>query len=257
MNELQVFTDKQFGEVRTLMVDHEPYFIGIDIAEILDYKEPNKAIVRHVDEDDRMKHPVIDDLGRKQETWIISESGLYSLILSSKLPTAKKFKRWVTSEVLPSIRKHGLYATDELLGNPDLAIKVFQELKKEREDKRRLHQQMESEKPYTNFGKALSTSDGGILIGEYAKVIHNAGIKIGQNRLFEWLRENGYLIKSGRRRNAPIQKYLEMGLFEVKETVVHMQDGDKIRSTTLITGKGQMYFARKLEQSEYNKGVVS
>ncbi|KGG81092.1 antirepressor [Caloranaerobacter azorensis H53214] len=253
MNELQVFTNEQFGKVRTLMINKEPYFVGNDIAKILDYKEPHKAIVRHVDEEDRMKHPIPTN-GGIQETWIINESGLYSLILSSKLPTAKKFKRWVTSEVLPSIRKHGMYATEELLNNPDLAIRVFQELKKEREEKAKLQKQIQEDKPYTNFGKAISNSEDGILIGEYAKLLKNDGIIIGQNRLFKWLRDNGYLIKSGRRKNEPVQRYLEMGLFEVKEVVVHTSTGDKIRTTTLITGKGQMYFIEKLRK-EFGMGV--
>lgn len=124
-------------EVRTVTIDNEPYFVGKDVAEILAYKEPNKAITRHVDEEDRTKHP-IPTKGGIQDSYIINESGLYSLILSSKLPQAKEFKRWVTSEVLPAIRKHGMFATDELLDNPDFAIATLQKLKEEREERKRL-----------------------------------------------------------------------------------------------------------------------
>jgi len=137
MNELQIFKNPEFGQVRALNINGEPWLVGKDIAESLKYKEPHKAIVRHVEEDDRMKYPVADSLGRKQETWLINESGLYSLILSSELKEAKNFKKWVTSEVLPSIRKYGIYATDEvidrILDNPDFGIKLLQELKIERQ----------------------------------------------------------------------------------------------------------------------------
>lgn len=133
MNELQIFKNPEFGQVRALNINGEPWLVGKDIAESLKYKEPHKAIVRHVEEDDRMKYPVADSLGRKQETWLVNESGLYSLILSSELKEAKNFKKWVTSEVLPSIRKYGIYATDEvidrILDNPDFGIKLLQELK--------------------------------------------------------------------------------------------------------------------------------
>jgi len=137
MNELQIFKNPEFGQVRALNINGEPWLVGKDIAESLKYKEPHKAIVRHVEEDDRMKYPVADSLGRKQETWLVNESGLYSLILSSELKEAKNFKKWVTSEVLPSIRKYGIYATDEvidrILDNPDFGIKLLQELKIERQ----------------------------------------------------------------------------------------------------------------------------
>ena len=177
---------------------------------------------------------------------IINESGLYSLILSSKLPNAKKFKRWVTSEVLPSIRKNGMFATDELLNNPDLAIKAFQRIKEERAKRIELEKSIEIDKPFTNFGKAISNSNDSILIGDYVKLLINDNIVVGQNRMFKWLRNNDYLIKTGRRKNSPKQRYLEMELFEVKETTIHTSEGDKIRNTTLITGKGQLYFIEKL-----------
>lgn len=145
MNELRIFKNKAFGQVRTLTFNNEPYFVGKDIADALQYSESHKAITRHVDEDDRTKHPITDNLGRSQDTWIINESGLYSLILSSKLQSAKKFKRWVTSEVLPTIRKHGMYATDELINNPDLLIEVATALKEERERTKFLASQVDEQ----------------------------------------------------------------------------------------------------------------
>lgn len=133
MNDIQIFKNEQFGQVRVITKDNEPWFVGKDVSEILGYLEPNKAITRHTDEDDRIKHPITDNLKRVQETWVINESGLYSLILGSKLPSAKKFKKWVTSDVLPSIRKHGMYATDELINNPDLLIAAATKIKEERQ----------------------------------------------------------------------------------------------------------------------------
>ena len=132
MKDIQIFNNEQFGQVRVITKDGEPWFVGKDVSEILGYLEPNKAITRHTDEDDRIKHPITDNLKRVQETWVINESGLYSLILGSKLPSAKKFKKWVTSDVLPSIRKHGMYATDELINNPDLLIAAATKIKEER-----------------------------------------------------------------------------------------------------------------------------
>lgn len=138
MNELKIFENPAFGKIRTIEKGGTPYFVGKDVAEVLGYERPAKAIADHVDEEDRDEVPIQDSIGRRQKTHVINESGLYSLILSSKLPKAKEFKHWVTSEVLPSIRKHGMYATEELLDNPDFAIKVFNELKAEREKRKAL-----------------------------------------------------------------------------------------------------------------------
>lgn len=140
-NNLQIFENEEFGQVRALDINGEPYFVGKDVAEILGYAKPLNAVATHVDEDDSLKQGLADSLGRTQQTIVINESGLYSLILSSKLPTAKKFKRWVTSEVLPSIRKNGMYATDELLDNPDLLIGVATKLKEEREKNKALEEE--------------------------------------------------------------------------------------------------------------------
>jgi len=245
MNNVKIFTNEEFGEIRSVSINNEIWFIGKDIANILGYERSDNAIRNHVDIEDKLTH-LIGASGQNRNMIIINESGLYSLILSSKMPLAKKFKRWVTSEVLPSIRRNGMFATDELLNNPDLAIKAFQTIKEERAKREKLEKTIKSDKPFTNFGKAIASSNDAILIGDYAKLLKNDNILIGQNRLFKWLRTNDYLIKTGRRKNSPKQRYLEMELFEVKETTVYTQDGDKIRTTTLITGKGQLYFIEKL-----------
>jgi anti-repressor protein len=250
MNEMITFENNEFGQLRTLNVNSNLYFVGRDVASMLGYSKPHNAITMHVDDDDTLKWGIEDSLGRNQETLLINESGLYALILGSKLESAKKFKKWVTNDVLPSIRKHGAYATDELLNNPDLAIQVFQQLKAERLEKAKLAQQIEEDKTFTNFGKAISATDDGILIGNFAKLLRNDGINIGRNQLYEWLRDNGYLIKSGRDKNIPSQRYINMNLFRVKETVVHTPQGDRIESTTLITGKGQIYFVEKLKMQQ-------
>ena len=177
---------------------------------------------------------------------VINESGLYSLILSSKLPKAKEFKRWVTSEVLPSIRKHGAYAVDELLNDPEFAIKTFTALKEERERSKRLSEQIEADKPKVIFADSVSAAKSSILVGDLAKLLKQNGINIGQNRLFEWLRQKGYLIKGGSSKNMPTQKAAEMGLFEVKVSTVNNPDGSiRETKTTKVTGKGQVYFVNK------------
>ncbi len=246
MNNMQIFKNEQFGEVRTINKDGEPYFVGKDVAVILGYAKPLNALAAHVDEDDSLKQGLIDNLGRIQETIFINESGLYSLIMSSKLPQAKQFKRWVTSEVLPSIRKNGGYIKDqETLTDEELIAKalVVAQNKIAEKDK-----QIEQMKPKAIFADAVSASHTSILIGELAKILRQNGIEIGQNRLFSWLRDNGYLIKRrGTDYNMPTQTAMEKGLFEIKETVISHSDGHtSINKTTKVTGKGQQYFINHL-----------
>lgn len=246
MNNIQIFKNEQFGEVRTINKDGEPYFVGKDVAVILGYAKPLNALAAHVDEDDSLKQGLIDNLGRTQETIFINESGLYSLIMSSKLPQAKQFKRWVTSEVLPSIRKHGGYIKDqETLTDEELIAKalIVAQNKIAEKDK-----QIEQMKPKAIFADAVSASHTSILIGELAKILRQNGIEIGQNRLFGWLRDNGYLIKRrGTDYNMPTQTAMEKGLFEIKETVISHSDGHtSINKTTKVTGKGQQYFINHL-----------
>ena len=257
MNDLQIFNSEEFGEIRTVTIDGEPWFAGKDVAVALKYNEPHKAIQRHVEEDDRMKHPVTDSTGRVQEVWIISESGLYALIFGSKMESAKRFKHWVTSEVLPAIRRHGAYMTDQTLEkaltSPDFLIQLATQLKNEQEKNVALAADNEHMKPKEIFADAVAASHTSILIGDLAKLLKQNGVETGQKRLFGWLREHGYLIKrKGTDWNTPTQKAMDRKLFEVKETVVNNPDGSvRINRTTKVTGKGQQYFINKF----INKGV--
>ena len=247
MNEIKIFDNPEFGKVRTMEINGEPYFVGKDVAIILGYAKPENAIANHVDTEDKTLTPIQGGCSTgSQNTTIINESGLYSLILSSKLPKAKEFKRWVTSEVLPSIRKHGAYAVDELLNDPEFAIKTFTALKEERERSKRLSEQIEADKPKVIFADSVSAAKSSILVGDLAKLLKQNGINIGQNRLFEWLRQKGYLIKGGSSKNMPTQKAAEMGLFEVTVSTVNNPDGSiRETKTTKVTGKGQVYFVNK------------
>lgn len=247
MTDLQIFNSPEFGAIRTIEKDGEPWFVGKDVAVALGYKDTVNALKSHVDTEDKGGWQITTQFGEK-ETTIINESGLYSLVLSSKLPTAKKFKRWVTNEVIPSIRKHGAYMTPETLEaailNPDTMIKLCTALKDEQEKRKALEQQIESQKPAVLFTGAVETSKTSILIGELAKMLKQNGINIGPNRLFEWMRQNGYLIKrKGTDYNMPTQRSMEMGLFEIKETAINNPDGSiRISKTPKVTGKGQVYF---------------
>lgn len=246
MNELKIFKNEAFGEVRTIEINSEPWFVGKDVAEVLGYTDLAHAVLDHVDEEDRMNSKAqgqIDlELGQRGG-WLINESGLYSLILSSKLPNAKAFKRWVTSEVLPSIRKHGLYAKEELLDNPDIAIAAFKALKEEREARKALEAENAQMQPLALFAKSVSASDTSILIGDLAKLLKQNDYDTGQKRLFNELRQRGFLMKSGSSKNLPTQRSMELGLFEVKESTISNPDGSvRVTKTTKVTGKGQVYF---------------
>ncbi len=250
MNELQIFKNPDFGQVRVIEQNGEPWFVGKDVATILGYAKPLNALATHIDEDDSLKQGLIDSIGRKQDTIFINESGLYSLILSSKLPTAKQFKRWVTSEVLPSIRKNGGYiAGQETLSDDELlskALLVAQNKIKEKD------KQIETMQPKAIFADAVAASKTSILIGDLAKLLKQNGINISQKRLFEWLRNNGYLIRQqGSSRNMPTQRSMEMKLFEIKETVVTHSDGHiTVNKTPKVTGKGQIYFVNKFKERQ-------
>ena len=244
MEGLQIFSNAEFGEVRTLVLNNEPWFVGKDVAEVLGYSNPQKAVRDHIDDDDKTLNESFTVNGTQGV--LINESGLYSLILSSKLPNAKAFKRWVTSEVLPSIRKHGLYAKEELLDNPDIAIAAFKALKEEREARKALEAENKQMQPLALFAKSVSASDTSILIGDLAKLLKQNGYDTGQKRLFEELRQRGFLMKSGSSKNLPTQKSMELGLFEVKESTINNPDGSvRVTKTTKITGKGQIYFVNK------------
>lgn len=244
MNEIFNFHGQ---DVRTVTINGEPYLVGKDVAEILGYSRPDNAIRNHVDDEDKLVHQ-FSASGQNRNMTVINESGFYALVLSSKLPRAKEFKRWVTSEVLPTIRKNGMYATDELLDNPDFAIATLQKLKEEREAKKLLEATIEEQKPKVIFANAVSASHTSILVGDFAKLMRQNGLNFGQNRMFAWLRENGYLIsRKGNSWNMPTQKAMDLGLFEIKETTINHSDGHiSINKTPKITGKGQLYFADKL-----------
>lgn len=374
MNDIQVFNNPEFGEIRTVEINNEPWLVGKDVAEALGYTDTFGAMKKHVDQDDKLVCQ-IDSAGQKRDATVINESGLYSLVLGSKLPTAKKFKRWVTSEVLPSIRKHGenkatcnaqqtaqcimehqitiiggvacyekdgtvylklenvarglgftqnkgdveyvrwetvdrylceigfpnklgknmptcwhdgyipenvfyrlamkakneaaekfqafiadevipsirkhgAYLTPETLEKmvltPDFGIRLLTELKAEQDKRKALEATVEEQKPHVLFSNAVSASKTTILIGALAKLLKQNGIDIGQNRLFEWLRRHGYLVKHGDSRNMPTQRAMEMGLFEVKESCHLNSNGcNVITKTTVVTGKGQCYFINR------------
>lgn len=256
MNEIQIFKNDSFGAVRTVEVSGTPYFVGKDVAEILGYTNPTKALQDHVDSEDMTFNESLK-LSRQSGAWIINESGLYSLILSSKLPKAKEFKHWVTSEILPTIRKHGAYMTEQTLEqaltSPDFLIQLATQLKEEKEKTANLetmvHKQnelLDKAKPLVCFANCVKTSETSILVGEFAKILRQNGVEIGQKRLFTWLRDNGYLIKNGCSYNMPTQKSMELGLFEIKETIISHSDGHtSISRTPKITGRGQIYFVNK------------
>jgi len=244
MSKIQIFKNDNFGAIRTLEISGEPWFVGKDVAEVLGYSNPQKAVRDHIDDDDKTVNESFTVNGTQGV--LINESGLYSLILSSKLPNAKAFKRWVTSEVLPAIRKHGLYATEELIANPDLAIEAFKALKEEREARKALEAENKQMQPLALFARSVSASHTSILIGELAKLIKQNGVDIGQKRLFDWLREQGFLMKSGSSKNMPTQRSMEQGLFEIKESSYINSEGvTVVTKTTKVTGKGQIYFVNK------------
>ena len=248
-NQITVFASDKFGDVRIVQIGSEPWFVGKDVATALGYGEGKSlanAVANHVDVEDKGVTKMMTP-GGKQNVTIINESGLYSLIMSSKLPQAKAFKRWVTSEILPAIRKHGAYLTDnaleEALTSPDFRIKLATQLKEEKEARLEAEKKIEEQKPKVIFADAVSASKTSILIGDLAKLIRQNGVEVGQKRLFEWLRQNGWLMKSGNSKNMPTQRGMEMKLFEVKEgSYVDSNGVNVVTKTTKVTGKGQQYF---------------
>ena len=249
MNELQVFKNQEFGSVRTLVINSEPWFVGKDVAEALGYKNTKDALAKHVDSEDKeilkSQNATLENIPNRGVT-VVNESGLYSLVLSSKLPSAKKFKRWVTSEVLPALRKTGQYQVKELSGS-ELMAKALIEAQNVLAAK---DKQIEQMKPKVVFADAVATSHTSILVGELAKILKQNGIDMGQKRLFAWLREKGYLIKrQGTDYNMPTQKAMELGLFEIKEGSYVNGSGVNITTKTpKVTGKGQQYFINKFLQ---------
>ena len=261
LSKVEIFRSEQFGEIRTVEISNTGWLVGKDVAEKLGYKDTVNALKDHVEEEDKLTWQIATS-GQKRNMTVINESGLYSLVLSSKLPGAKAFKKWVTSEVLPSIRKDGLYATaqtiDSILSNPDFAIKLLKKYKEEQQRKQALQEKVEEDKPKVLFADSVTSSNTTILIGDLAKIMKQNGVDIGQKRLFEWLRNNGYLMKSGTSRNMPTQKAADMGLFFVKESSVTNSDGSiRITKTTKVTGKGQIYFVNKFQGALSNRDLLN
>lgn len=255
MGDLQVFNFRGHG-LRMITVKNEPWFVLKDVCEVLDLA--HRVVRQRLSEDVCSTYP-LETPGGKQNTTFVNEDGLYDVVLESRKPEARAFRKWITSEVLPNIRKHGAYMTPETiektLSDPDFIIGLATKLKKANQEKERLAKQIEIDKPYTAFGKVVANSDASINIGTFAKMLYEKhGINLGRNKLFDWLRERGYLIKSGREKNNPKQIYLEQGLFEVRPTIVSRTEGDIERLTTLVTGKGQVKIAEILLNEFKAKG---
>ena len=242
MDNIKVFNSSEFGNVRTVSIDNEIWFIGKDVVDILGYQNGSRDINRHVSEDDRQNYQNGTFESPRGMT-MINESGLYSLVLGSKLESAKRFKHWVTSEVLPTLRKTGSYGMPQ--GKELLALAVIEAQKTiEEKDK-----EIERMRPKEVFADAVASSKDSILIGELAKLICQNGYSVGQNRLFTWMRDNGYLMRQGASRNIPKQRYVEQGLFEIKESSIANPDGSvRLIKTTKVTAKGQQYFIQKFLQ---------
>ena len=244
MSNIQIFNYNSV-EVRTIQKDGEPWFVLKDVCNVLHIGN-SRDVVARLDQDEKGVGQ-IDTLGGKQEMTIINESGLYNVILRSDKPEAKPFRKWVTSEVLPTIRRHGMYATpdtvEKMLADPDTTIKLLETIKQERAARLALEAKAEADKPKILFADAVSASHSSILVGDLAKLLRQNGVEIGQNRLFSFLREKGYLCSQGERYNLPTQRSMDRGWFQVKETTINQPNGSvRITRTVKVTGKGQQYF---------------
>lgn len=239
MNELQLFNFEN-NQVRTLLINDEPWFVGKDVAQILGYSNPRDALSKHVDDEDKNSVAIRDGNKGNPNQTVINESGVYALVFSSKLPSAIRFKRWVTSEVLPQIRKTGSYASPQLTGK-ELMAKALIEANSVLA---RQSKQLEEQKPKVLFANSVIASKGSILIRELAKLIKQNGYDIGEKKLYRWLREKGYICKNS---TEPTQMAMNLGLFEIVVRTIERGDAPpKATRTTKVTGKGQVYFINKL-----------
>lgn len=241
MNEImKVFNNAMFGDVRIILQNDEPWFVAKDVCECLEISNSRQALSR-LDTDEKTD-VILNDGSQNRKMNTVNEYGLYSLVLSSRKPEAKEFKRWITHEVLPSLRKYGTYSMDIPRTLPD-ALKAYAS---EIEAHNKTKALLEEQKPKVVFADAVNASHTSILVGELAKLLRQNGYSIGQNRLFERLRNDGYLIKSGSSKNVPTQKSMDMKLFEIKETTIVNSDGTlRITKTPKVTGKGQIYFINR------------
>lgn len=251
--DIQIFKNEQFGQIRVVERDGEPWFVAVDICGALDIANSRDALTR-IDEDEKGV-ALTDTLGGAQEVAVVNEPGLYSLVLGSRKSEARAFKRWITHDVIPAIRKTGMYATpatvEAMLANPDTMIQVLQAFKDEREQRLALETKVVADAPKVAFADAVETSTDSCLVGQLAKIIRQNGYEIGANRLFEYLRKDGYLCRAGSNRNMPTQRSMEAGWFEVKESVLENPDGSiRVVRTPKVTGKGQIYFVNKFLRPE-------
>ncbi len=243
-NELTVFENKMFGAVRVIEIDGEPWFVGKDVAGCLGYSNTRDALSKHVDDEDKADVAIHDGSQNRNMT-IINESGIYSLIMGSKLPSAKEFKRWVTSEVIPSIRKHGAYMTpgtiELALADPDFIIGLATRLKEEQLKTKELEAVIEEQEPKVKFADALLRSNENITIEDFAKSIAGDDVKTGRNRMYRFLRDRKVLKSNGQHKNKPYQTFINRGYFLLEEYVYYRHNEDKIGFKTLITPKGQSW----------------
>ena len=262
MESIKTFNNPKFGDVRTAGTSDEPLFCLADVCRVLELSNPTTVKNRLEAEDVQLidLHALNYTEGGTGNTKanFITEAGFYDVILQSSSSKVKPFRKWVTSEVLPSIRKHGMYATEQkledMLLNPDAMIKTLQVLKEERNKRIEAENKAKELQPKALFADAVATSQRSCLIAELAKILQQNGMNIGQNRLFKWLRENGYLCNKGQYYNQPTQKAMQMGLFEIKQTTINKPDGSVLVSTTTkVSGKGQVYFVNKF----LGKGNIS
>lgn len=244
---VKVFKNEQFGEMSIYIENGKEYFDANQVAKVLGYKSPKDTIRNRCK--GAIEHSTLKNKGG-YPLRLIPEGDLYRLIIGSQLESASKFETWVFDEVLPSIRKHGIYATDnvieDILKNPDYGIRLLENLKEERNKRLEAENKLEEAKPKILFADSVSESDNTILIRDLAKLLKQNGINIGEKRLFAWLRDNGYLIKQkGQDHNSPTQKSMDLKLFRIKETAINTSKGVKINKTPKVTGKGQNYFINK------------
>lgn len=256
MQAIQIFNNPSFGNVRVAGTEVNPLFCLADVCKALDLQP--SAVMRRLDDGVISNNPITDNLGRQQVANFVNEDGLYDVILDSRKPEAKQFRKWITSEVLPTIRKHGAYMTDNIiektLSDPDYLIQLATTLKQERQQRIEAERKVAEAQPAVTFTQAVSGSASSCLIGELAKLINQNGYPIGERRLFKWLRENGYLGTKGERYNIPNQRYIEQGLFELKKGTRSGNNG--VMHTTItskVTGKGQVYFVNKFLTEKIDK----
>ena len=249
MQSIQVFNNPAFGNIRVAGTEANPQFCLADVCKAL--KLTAKGVNQRLGDEVVSNYPITDKLGREQQALFVNEDGLYDVILDSRKTEARQFRKWITSEVLPTIRKHGAYMTDDALQkaiqNPDFLIQLATELKNEKQKRLVAEKKIQETRPQVIFADAVTASSDSILVGELAKLIKQNGVDTGQRRLFKWLRGNGYLCKkTGECFNEPTQYSMELGLFEIKKTVIQKPDGSAIISKTVkVTGKGQVYFVNK------------